>query len=465
MSLYTTEPVVASFQMNDASTRLLDSLNTSDSFQESPTTAAKGTVGKILHQASLLACTAAMANTILGAGMLGLPHAMAESGYVLGCFLLVSAACASAFALHLLSVSSMKVAVEPSSFYVVASRAVPKAAWLIDLAVAIKCFGVATSYLIVIGDLVPDAIGTLIGHGHADFVYTRRFWILIYAVCIVIPLSCLRSLNALRFTATLSMVFVSFLAGVITLYAMIPSLDECAGMADLDKCRQPTRFFKLDVGTLKIFSIFIFGFTCHQNIFSACNELKDLTVSRINTVIVGCIGIALTVYSLIALCAYSTYGAAIQSDVLNNYPDNVVLAIARVLIATNCSFTFPLQCNPCRTSISMLMHQWKHRKQEPETVEAHVPSEMRLTILTALITMCSFAVAMVVKDLGIILAVVGATGSTTMSYILPGIIYLKLHQDVEKWTPKHYGAAALLGAGCVIIPACLIFIGLGGGGH
>lgn len=411
----------------------------------------------VLHSASLLACTAAMANTILGAGMLGLPHAMAESGYVLGTFLLLLSACASAFALHILSVSSMRVNIEPSSFFVVASRAVPKATFLIDLAVAIKCFGVGTSFLVIIGDLVPEAIETLFGSGHHSILYSRRFWIAIYMGVAVIPLSCLRSLNALRFTATFSICFVAFLTGVITLYALIPALDECAGYDSVAECRGATHVATMHLGTLKVLSIFIFGFTCHQNIFSACNELQNLTVPRINKVIGGSIGGALSCYLLIAISAYYSYGSEVKSNVLKNYPPNAVLAIARLLIATNVAFCFPMQCNPCRMSVSLLLHQWKHRNEPTENAKAHVPSEMRLTILTALITLSSMAVAMVIKDLGVVLAMVGATGSTTISYILPGLIFLKIHWE-DEWTLKHYGAATLLGAGCVIIPACLTFI-------
>lgn len=143
---------------------------------------------------------------------------------------------------------------------------------------------------------------------------------------------------------------------------------------------------------------------------------------------------------------------------LNNYPDNTVLAIARLLIATNCAFTFPMQCNPCRASISLLMHQWHHRHTErslAKPLPVHVPGETRLSILTALLVLGSLGIAMVVHDLGLILAVVGATGSTTISYILPGIIFLKVH---PVWTTKHYFAAALLATGCVIIPSCLTFI-------
>jgi amino acid permease len=194
--------------------------------------------------------------------------------------------------------------------------------------------------------------------------------------------------------------------------------------------------------------------TCHQNIFSACNELTDFTIPRINRVIRSCIGIAGLCYVLIATMGYHTYGSAIQSNILRNYPDNYVLAVARILIATNCAFTYPLQCNPCRMSLSLLMHQWSHRSTVGQ-IDVHLPSELRLTILTAGICILSLGVAMVVDDLGVILSIVGATGSTTISYILPGLIFLKLHPI---WTPKHYAAAALFLIGCIVIPSCLTFI-------
>ena len=73
------------------------------------------------------------------------------------------------------------------------------------------------------------------------------------------PLSCLRSLNALRFTATISIGFVSFLVGVIFLYAVVPSLDACAGMV-LDECRGPTALARAEKGqsSSSIFFLFLF---------------------------------------------------------------------------------------------------------------------------------------------------------------------------------------------------------------
>jgi len=451
------------------------------------TGAASSSDGANSRQASLAACTAVLAKTILGAGMLGLPHALAESGYILGLVLLSGAAIASAFALHLLSVSTKTVGMWPSSFYVVTSAAIPRATMLIDLAVAIKCFGVGVSYLVVIGDLIPEAIRTIAPNA-PDFIFDRRVWIGLYMLFIIMPLACLRTLNALRFTAAAGIGFVIFLVGVVTLYATVPSLDPCGkpnpddlqriadGLTDATHwCRGPTVWAKLDMGTCKILAIFIFGFTCHQNIFSACNELRGFNIPRINRVIQGCILLCWTMYALIALMAYHTYGSNVKSDVLQSFPPNMTLAVARILIATNCAFCFPLQSHPCRTSISMIIHQiqqWRKMKriqrhhytlakdidadtEKKHEIEPHVPSTRRLRVLSVLICLLSISVAMAVSDLGTVLAVVGATGSTTISYILPGAIFLKLHPG---WTNKHYGAAALLIVGCMTIPSCLTFI-------
>ena len=56
-----------------------------------------------------------------------------------------------------------------------AQATVPSFTFLIELAVAIKCFGVATSYLIVVGDLMPDVVSSFTGEG----ISTRSTLILI----------------------------------------------------------------------------------------------------------------------------------------------------------------------------------------------------------------------------------------------------------------------------------------------
>ena len=66
----------------------------------------------------------------------------------------------------------------------------------------------------------------------------------------------------------------------------------------------------------------------------------------------------------------------------------------------------------------------------------------------------SLLIALTVKDLGLVLSIVGATGSTTVSYILPGLFYSKIFKDNgPKW--KFYFSKIQFLLGLIIIPVCL----------
>lgn len=67
---------------------------------------------------------------------------------------------------------------------------------------------------------------------------------------------------------------------------------------------------------------------------------------------------------------------------------------------------------------------------------------------------------------GVMLALVGATGSTAVSYILPGGFYYMLHKDkpaCEAPTWKLYAALAQFTLGCILVPTCLTLIFIGAG--
>lgn len=63
--------------------------------------------------ASMGSCFVALTNTILGSGMLGLPHAFSSCGYMLGFFFLVASGLASCLGLHLLACSAVRALPRP----------------------------------------------------------------------------------------------------------------------------------------------------------------------------------------------------------------------------------------------------------------------------------------------------------------------------------------------------------------
>ena len=156
-----------------------------------------------------------LANTLLGAGMLGLPGAFADCGYAVGAAFLVFFAACGALGLHLLAEAAHRVP-RPASLYSVAEAAAPRLGILIDAAIAIKCFGVATSYLIVIGDTVPLAASAFGGGGlpSGSPLSDRHFWILC-AVAVAGPLSVLRKITALRHSASFALSCVLLITLVV----------------------------------------------------------------------------------------------------------------------------------------------------------------------------------------------------------------------------------------------------------
>lgn len=296
------------------------------------------------RQATVLSSVANLCNTIVGAGILGLPYALSHCGLPLGIGLLLGCSLGCCMSLHLLAASAKAVSANrPASFYVVATAAIPRWAWLIDLAVAVKCFGVATSYLIVAGDMMPAVCAHM---GMDATLRSRTLWITI-ALATGGPLACASRLDALKWTSILSIGCVVYLAVLACAMLAEPSL-ACARDDGLSECRGALREYP-DAGALRVLPIFVFGFTCQQNVFSVVNELREPTMARIDAVILLSVAIALALYSVVALSGYLTYGQKVKADILLSYPpDSPWIAAARAALAVVVVLSYPLQAHPSR---------------------------------------------------------------------------------------------------------------------
>ena len=136
---------------------------------------------------------------VVGAGVLAMPHAMSQFGMALGIFVILFSGFMSGFALYLQTRCAKYIDRGTASFFTLSQLTFPNAAIVFDLAIAIKCFGqsklclpaqgetvviltyllgVAISYLIIIGDLMPQVIlGFNQNAGNVECLVDRHFWI------------------------------------------------------------------------------------------------------------------------------------------------------------------------------------------------------------------------------------------------------------------------------------------------
>lgn len=419
--------------------------------------AAKAQVG--LGKASPIAGALVIANTLVaGSGMLVMPHAVSVSGYVLGLGLIAFFCCASALGSHLLHVTARKLARAPCSFYTVALATVPKWAWLIDSAVAINCFGCATSYLVIVGDLLPDAVNA------AGFQSFGRWHAVTVGFALAAPLGFLKDLSALSFTATASLLITCWTAVLILLHYAGEGFEPCGdiarviGVDDIGltyggfgelPCHE-ARFDPFPADALrfgKALPVFVFAFTCQQNIFALCNETKDASEQRLDRVLQASYGLAVFMFAIVAFAAFATFGDLTNENVLKGYPATASVEITRVLFSLVAVFSYPLQAHPARASVLALL------RMAEGAGATKVDDGSRFRAVTGCFLALSYLLAITVESLGMVLAVVGATASTMMAYILPGMVYLRTFPHPHF---RRRLAYLQLGLGVVIMPLCLV---------
>jgi|TARA_R110002003_G_scaffold124_5_gene11235 amino acid permease len=184
--------------------------------------------------------------------------------------------------------------------------------------------------------------------------------------------------------------------------------------------------------------------------FSILNEIADNSHFRTSTVIFASIGGACCLYILTGITGYLSYGDNIRGNIVSMYPTAAASTIGRLAIVILVMFSYPLQIHPCRASIDACM-KWRPRRrsrsdsspsrhtliegtQKPNLPRNREMSDYRFAIVTTILIIMTFITAMTVSSLEKVLAYVGSTGSTTISFILPGLFYYKI-SDPE--SPSH----------------------------
>lgn len=181
--------------------------------------------------------------------------------------------------------------------------------------------------------------------------------------------------------------------------------------------------------------------------FSVINEIKDNSPASLVGVISSSIGSAASIYLLVAITGYFTFGNDVLGNIVSMYPASVASTIGKAAIVILVMFSVPLQVHPCRASLDAVLKWWPNRSNTRSaspsgrnllpTAAATGPtdshgaplatiSELRFALLTTFIIVLSYITALTVSQLDRVLAYVGATGSTSISFILPGLFYYKI---------------------------------------
>ncbi|GAA5827480.1 hypothetical protein JCM11251_003830 [Rhodosporidiobolus azoricus] len=402
--------------------------------------------------ATMASCMANLANTIIGTGSLAMAHAFAGEGLIPGVFMVLFCGSAAAMGLYLLTRCAAMAPHRAASFSSLSKLTYPGLARLFDFAVALKCFGVSISYLIVIGGLMPKVVHSFAPDLTNSILLDRRLWILA-SMTLLCPLAFLRRLDSLKHTSYIALCAIGYLIFVVIFYTFV-SHEELPPSGDVE-------LFKFGPSFIQSLPVQIFAFTCAQNIFAVFNELKTNSQPRLNLVIGSSIGGAAIIYELLGILGYVTFGSAVGGNIIEMYPRTTIVSIGQIGITILVLFSYPLQLHPARASLDKFLFPSTPSDDDETVVGDHGGGDEiplgRFVLESAVLLFSTFLIAMFVSSLEVVLGFVGATGSTTISFILPSVFFLALFKDSTDAKDRRlrYIAMLLLTWGVVVMVVSL----------
>ncbi|KAM3534271.1 hypothetical protein MY4038_002511 [Beauveria bassiana] len=368
-----------------------------------------------------------MANSIIGAGIIGQPYAIRQAGLLAGTLLLVGLTAVVDWTICLIVINSKLSGT--SSFQGTVEHCFGRAGLIaISLAQWVFAFGGMVAFGVIVGDTIPHVL-LAVWPGLPDvpvigLLTDRRVAIAVFVMGISYPLTLYRDISKLAKASTFALVgMLVIVVTVLTQGLLVPS--EAKGEFSLS-------LLTLNTGIFQAIGVISFAFVCHHNSLLIYGSLRTPTIDNFSRVTHYSTGVSMLACLVMALGGFLVFGDKTLGNVLNNFPsDNIMVNVARLCFGLNMLTTLPLEAFVCREV--MLTYWWP---DEPFNLRRH------LVLSTGLVASATF-LSLVTCDLGAVFELVGATSAVAMAYILPPMCYMKL--TTRSWRTYLAGTIVVFG--------------------
>ncbi|PLB54416.1 amino acid transporter [Aspergillus steynii IBT 23096] len=356
-----------------------------------------------------------MANSIIGAGIIGQPYALKQAGMMMGLALLIALTIAVDWTIRLIVVNSKLSGAD--SFQATMQHCFGKSGLIaISIAQWAFAFGGMIAFCIIVGDTIPHVFSAMFPSlRDTSFLWLltdRRATIVIFVLGISYPLSLYRDIAKLAKASTLALIsMVVILVAVLTQGFRVPS--ESRG--------EVKSLLLVNSGFFQAVGVISFAFVCHHNSLLIYGSLKKPTMDRFAMVTHYSTGVSLLMCLTMGISGFLFFGSKTQGNVLNNFPsDNIMVNIARFCFGLNMLTTLPLEAFVCRSVMTTY-----YFPDEPFNMNRHL-------IFTTALVLTSMGMALVTCDLGAVFELIGATSASALAYIFPPLCYIKLSNSSRK---------------------------------
>lgn len=261
-------------------------------------------------KSSILGASSNLVNSIVGAGIIGIPYALRMSGLWAGVLLLILVA--------VLTDKSLRLLIDQASFH-------PKLCHLPihtfeDLAnypfgkvgsgfvlfnMFIMAYGAMVAYLLIIKDTIP----TVLGYEHGQNLLERNLIMIATSLVIILPLSMKRDMASLSCTSALSVTADMILVLFIAAFAPIKeNVEANGGFGEVLKNDGINSTLFVGLGILST------AMACQHSAFIVANSLVDKTRRRWKWVTNQSISLSAILCLILGVCGYLGFLGMTQGE-------------------------------------------------------------------------------------------------------------------------------------------------------
>jgi sodium-coupled neutral amino acid transporter 11 len=429
--------------------------------------------GQVLHRTTIAGAIANQINAVIGAGIVGIPYALQQTGLLAGILLLLTCALMTEKSLRLLVITAKHVNVATYE-RLFESTYGSMGFYFITTNMIIMAYGGCLTYLMIIRDTLPVLLGV-----DVDDVTMQRLVLLgstilvllpismqrvsfVYCCCIII-LVCAVCLSFFLFFIQLFLVVCSHFLQFLTIILCTQDMAALAKFSKFAVLSQASMVLLIVlfapwkttlakhhglphmistgiVPLVNISTVFIglgvlgFAFVCQHSAFLNAASLDHPTRDRWGKVTRRALLICLLLESSCGIFGYLAFLDKTEGNVLNNFLNlqhdpmaHMAGQVGRILICATMFVVYPVDSFVLRHICVVFF--FRGRKAQEGDAESVLERWDRRVGTTVAIYIITLVPALLTKNVGNVLAISGTIGASCLAYIGPGLIYMAVYGE------------------------------------
>lgn len=446
-------------------------------------------------------CKFTLLQTLFGSGVLTIPMVMKMTGLGLGMALIAFNTFVVFFGLDVLMRGAIRMQVKDTAALLAKSFG----KWsgpLLDILLALYGNGQVITWFVRLGDFLPLVATQMIALGwipafEAPRGVSPRAISLLASLCVIMPMIFVPKLSGLRFLHPVAL--LSIIVTCVTVVLKCPANFEAHapnGFSDIS-------WMKVDWNLFEAYGILLLVSNCHLNAVPVVSEMKPVSHGRICRVSGAVAAVCTLSYGLLGAGGYLSFLAATDPILLGNYRMSNDILLCEIMLICCTWVGVPTMLNPtarslrcfiralrlqakkasrrsfsevwspahCRRMDSPLLTealaqegiafteegiQAAEFREEPEDGSSHLRNEVVRIGLTFLCLVADVTIALNVTDLGMTMAIVGASAGTVLMILIPLAVLFQLGRKEFSRTYLLVATSALSVAGVLAITAIAV---------